>query len=90
MNEELIIKLKNVGFPDPTIGIRLSMNILASPTLSQLIKECGNPYFKAKMNQGRWFVIFPELEDEGGNQQEFWLDSLKEVFAMLWLELNKK
>lgn len=99
INYELAKALKDEGFvlrefdmilsPDDE-GVFIWQTRYHYPTLSELIKACGNPSFKASMNNGRWFVIFPELEDEGGNQEEFWLNSLEEVFAILWLELKKK
>lgn len=99
---DLARKLEEAGFPKRgflvqgyPIGFR---NVVYNeddthcadrPSLDELMKECGNPFFKARYEDDRWYVQFPELEDEHGNVRDFWLRSLDEVFAYLYLELKE-
>lgn len=57
------------------------------PSLSELIEACGDVSWKCSKKEGRYFVEF-EIDDGHGNNIDFWLPTLEEVFAKLWLELQ--
>ena len=83
MNHELAKKLKDAGFPhsDP-------------PSLSELIEACGGiPYKVSKKDIGgsnRYYVVF-DKDDGSGNQIDFLMPTLEEIFATFWLEeVSKK
>lgn len=65
------------------------------PTLEELIQECEKicgDSLEIKWNKtddGRYFVL-TNKEDLHGNVLEFWIPSLKEVFAYLYIELKEK
>lgn len=73
-----------------TVLKRTEDDYVSDPTLEELIDALGDIHFTYRKIDGRYFVRFPDTDDGHGNEYEFWLHSLKEIFALLWLELNEK
>ncbi len=62
---------------------------LKCPILSELIQACGKIGVKISHHEdGRVYAIF-DKDDGHGNLLDFCMDSLEEIYANLWLELNK-
>lgn len=83
MNHELIIQLRDAGFP---YAWHKAGN--PEPPLDLLIKECGSQIDKIQFNPIRAFGRKPKGQrqhfyDQGGTSPE-------EAVAKLWLALNKK
>jgi len=58
--------------------------------LSELIEACGKIGVKISYSEdGRIYAKF-DIYDEHGNLIDFWMNSLEEIYANLWLALNKK
>ena len=98
MNYELAKKLKDAGFPFRAVqgcsgpdcsGIVVHFgetNIYYPPTLSELIKACGNKFRGIEIGDWtpvRWHAKTKSDEISQGITPE-------EAVAHLWLELNKK
>ncbi len=96
MNYELVLKLKEAGFPlskgvsHDGKSIVFPEGILYKlPTLSELIEVCGEVDVHISYRDGRIYAEF-EIDDGNGNNLDFFMNSLEEIYANLWLELNKK
>ncbi len=64
--------------------------ICVALTLSELIEACGKIGVKIGYQEdGRIYAEF-DKDDGNGNLIDFCMDSLEEIYANLWLELNKK
>jgi len=103
MTFELAKKLKDAGFPQGKYAIKPLEKIPTEfhedalsappfvPTLSELIEECYKlSSFEIKIwetEDGRFRAV-TNLDDGNGNEIDFWLSSLEEVFALLWLDLK--
>ena len=98
MNRELAQKLKDAGFPkskgraDEKVFIGGAGDEWISPSLSELIKECGDKFKELKKSR-----TYSDKLDEDGNV--LWIattDELveggytpEEAVAKLWLKLNE-
>lgn len=68
----------------------MDAEVLLIPTLSELIGACGKIGVKiGYQNDGRIYAEF-DKDDGHGNLLDFCMSSLEEIYANLWLELNKK
>ena len=98
---ELIKQLKEAGFPklnnaeiffidvDHTVPYFYIDDI---PTLSELIEACGMSVQDcciSKTEDGKFYVVFKGSDDGHGNEIDYCLPTLEEVFAYHWLEINK-
>ena len=90
MTYELVLKLKNAGFPfefcpniDNPKHDKLGCE-LQSPTLEELIEACGNEFgYLAKRFSGGWRASKKNSFKQDGKTSE-------EAVANLWLSLNSK
>lgn len=99
MNYELAKKLKDAGFPikrcletgkivkPDLVFLGGDGSIWFYPTLSELIKACGDKFEKLVRDEGKgwrasWFDDVLEVDGYGV--------SMDEAVADLWLRLNKK
>ena len=110
MNYELAKKLKDAGFPDSkewnehtTLmhGNFFMTDGHGVPTLSKLIKACGEEFLNLERHKGNPFTSDKKqiwwsccIKDRGtlltcGKNGEFGFKTPEEAVAKLWLELNK-
>lgn len=95
MTYELAKKLKDAGFPQKENNSQNwdepTMRFYYSPTLSELIKACGNKFGVLQLadlrknSKSRWYastIVYVENPAYGKTPEE--------AVAKLWLELNKK
>lgn len=100
MNYELVLKLRNAGFPQKGKGdlyFNGGMVIAYIPTLSELIEACGDNIDSIRKTtmQGKgeneiiscWEIR--QSVDVGERPIMIWEENLEEAVANLWLELNK-
>jgi hypothetical protein len=99
MNYELCKKLKDAGFPqikEPEFGQgcwyseneHLDEPVFV-PSLSELIKACGDR-FEALIKQAGGWVAISNIEGYMMKQKFKAVDTPEEAVANLWLELKKK
>jgi len=103
MTYELALQLKEAGFPQKykecgdcgwdLLGIIWDKECryhVYEPTLEELIEACGKIDFHIRyQDDGRIYAEF-EMDDGHGNNIDFCLSSLEEIFANLYITLNKK
>jgi len=107
MNYELAKKLKDAGFPKETFRVTVPNNKYPNrygqsncPTLSELIKACGNGFLNLERNKGNPFTTDTKqiwwscaIKDKGtlltvGKSGKFGFKTPEEAVARLWIELN--
>ena len=99
MNYKLALKLKEAGFPQDRTnqikecggwgGIGGDEDVI-NPTLSELIKACGNRFAMLAIGQGKWYARADQTCDECAFDEPIaYGETPEEAVANLWLALNK-
>ena len=112
MTYKLALKLKNAGFPQENCdfyfhgvrrlyyresGVGLAKLTVGSPTLSELIKACGEGFYGIRVWSDTDDKIGYQAMDDWHSEEEHcgmigatFGSTPEEAVAKLWLEINKK
>ena len=98
MKQELLKKLKDTGFPKHECSYLVKGEIICgmceqgmSPSLSELIKACGDRFAMIGREENYWYARADEACNECSSTQPSGEgDTPEEAVANLWLSLNKK